>query len=75
MHLSQKDESELLALVGDSLTAKEYKDLLCFLLKVKPFFSSEIRIEIQNTAKLVGDEISGSAFEDWLNKHVAGKII
>jgi len=69
-------EKELLEIVGEELSANSYIKLYEFVAreKRKVNFSNDLRIEIQEKAKLVGSEITGSEFGQWLNSYVANKL-
>lgn len=68
------DKEELLEIVGDELSANTYEKLLVFLSNPQIRFSDDLRIEIQEKAKLVGKEISGNEFYQWLNSYVCNKL-
>ncbi len=69
------NKEKLLKIVGDELSASNYEKLLVFLSNRQVVFSDELRIEIQDKAKLIGTEISGSEFYQWLNSYVCNKLL
>lgn len=70
----ENNKKELLQIVGNELSANKYNELLVFLSNPQIRFSDDLRIEIQEKAKLVGTEISGSEFYQWLNSYVCNKL-
>lgn len=75
MKIEIEVERELLKMLGDRLTAKEYNELLIFIGRLRPQFGDDTRILIQDEAKSVGSDKSGSEFGDWLNRVVSKNII
>jgi hypothetical protein len=69
------NKDKLLKIVGDELSANTYEKLLVFLSNPQIRFSDNLRIEIQEKARLVGTEISGSEFHQWLNSYVCNKLL
>ena len=61
-------------IVGRELTATKYFELEAFIRNTRFVFSDTLRIEIQDKAKKIGTEISGSEFGQWLNSYVANKL-
>jgi len=61
-------------IVGKELTATKYFELEAFIRNTRVVFSNTLRIEIQDKAKKVGTEISGSEFGQWLNSYVANQL-
>jgi hypothetical protein len=68
------NKEKLLQIVGNELNANTYEKLLVFLSNPQIRFSDDLRVEIQEKAKLVGTEISGSEFYQWLNSYACNKL-
>jgi len=61
-------------IVGNELTATKYFELEAFIRNTRFVFSDTLKIEIQDKAKKIGTEISGSEFGQWLNSYVANQL-
>ena len=75
MNIETGVKRELLKMLGDKLTAKEYDDLLTFIIRLRPQFDDDTRIAIQDKSKDIGATTSGGQFGDWLNRVVSKNII
>lgn len=67
-------EEETMKILGHRLLAKEFDELMAVIedqICKKLIFDKEIRIVIQNFAEMVGNEKSGTDFENYLNDEIA----